>query len=73
MVTADISKTDGDAFIVGTSYDPTQGVKFPKTQTGAPDRMASGGGFFEALEARVQAVDSLLCVGLDPHAAQVRP
>ena len=23
--------------------------------------------FFETLEARVQAVDSLLCVGLDPH------
>lgn len=28
--------------------------------------------FFERLEARVKAVDSLLCVGLDPHAAQVR-
>lgn len=27
--------------------------------------------FFERLEARVKAVDSLLCVGLDPHAAQV--
>lgn len=34
--------------------------------------MASGAGFFDVLEARVQAVDSLLCVGLDPHAAQVR-
>ncbi len=34
--------------------------------------MAASAGFFEALEARVQAVDSLLCVGLDPHAAQVR-
>lgn len=33
--------------------------------------MASSAGFFEVLEARVQAVDSLLCVGLDPHAAQV--
>lgn len=33
--------------------------------------MASSAGFFEALEARMQAVDSLLCVGLDPHAAQV--
>lgn len=38
-------------------------------QTGSS--MASAG-FFEALEARVKAVDSLLCVGLDPHAAQVR-
>lgn len=34
--------------------------------------MASAAGFFEALEARVKAIDSLLCVGLDPHAAQVR-
>ena len=37
----------------------------------AGSSMASAG-FFEALEARVKAVDSLLCVGLDPHAAQVR-
>ncbi len=29
--------------------------------------------FFECLEARVKAVDSFLCVGLDPHVAQVRP
>ena len=28
-------------------------------------------GFFERLEARVAAVDSLLCVGLDPHVAEV--
>lgn len=27
--------------------------------------------FFDLLEARVAKVDSLLCVGLDPHAAQV--
>lgn len=27
--------------------------------------------FFDLLEARVKAVDSLLCVGLDPHIAQV--
>jgi hypothetical protein len=32
-----------------------------------------GMSFFELLEARVAAVDSLLCVGLDPHAAQVSP
>merc|ERR1719487_2296952 len=27
--------------------------------------------FFERLEARVQQVDSLLCVGLDPHAKEL--
>lgn len=27
--------------------------------------------FFESLEARVAAVNSLLCVGLDPHESQV--
>lgn len=27
--------------------------------------------FFDCLEARVKSIDSLLCVGLDPHAAQV--
>jgi hypothetical protein len=36
------------------------------------DRTEDPMSFFERLEARVKAVDSLLCVGLDPHAAQVR-
>eukprot|EP00624_Nannochloropsis_granulata_P002164 evm.model.NODE_20871_length_13631_cov_22.293596.1 len=35
------------------------------------DRTDDPMSFFERLEARVKAVDSLLCVGLDPHAAQL--
>jgi hypothetical protein len=31
----------------------------------------AGEGFFDKLTARAKAIDSLLCVGLDPHAAQL--
>jgi uridine monophosphate synthetase len=33
--------------------------------------MANNAGFFAALQARIEAVDSLLCVGLDPHLAEL--
>merc|ERR1719160_1531111 len=34
--------------------------------------MANSSGFFAALQARIEAVDSLLCVGLDPHLAELQ-
>jgi hypothetical protein len=55
-------KTDAAATSVIHSRAP------PPTHTHPTDTPMS---FFERLEARVKAVDSLLCVGLDPHAAQV--
>lgn len=33
--------------------------------------MADSSGFFAKLQARIEAVDSLLCVGLDPHLAEL--
>lgn len=35
------------------------------------DSSSSSSSFFTKLEARVSQVDSLLCVGLDPHGAQI--
>jgi orotidine-5'-phosphate decarboxylase len=34
-------------------------------------KMSSHINFFEKLEARVKAIDSLLCIGLDPHISQL--
>lgn len=45
-------------------------------QTPVVDKRDGNGGaptlrFFEALSKRVEAVDSVLCVGLDPHGADL--
>lgn len=33
---------------------------------------STGKGFFQKLHSRIDAVDSLLCVGLDPHSSELR-
>lgn len=34
--------------------------------------MSSGSSFFEVVESRSKSIDSLLCVGLDPHRAELK-